>query len=165
VAAGFVGTVLLLAGLAKLASRDWRAVAGLSSDRSGWLYRVVAGLPVAEIGCGAAVIAGFRWAGAVAAMLLFAFTAVLAVRLRHHDAAPCGCFGEVSTRPVSPLSIGRNLLLLAAAVVVAAGWDTGRHGTALVAGRVAGAAVGLVLVIAERSLTPNSRGRLGGRRE
>jgi uncharacterized membrane protein YphA (DoxX/SURF4 family) len=150
VAAGFVGTVLLLAGLAKLAGADWRAAAGMRASQG--FQEVLAGLPVAEIICGALVIAGFRWAGVAAAILLAGFTAFLAWRLRRHEATPCGCFGEVSARPVSSLSIGRNLLLWGAAVVVAGGWDLGRQGDSLVIGRLAGAAVGVVLVAAERTV-------------
>jgi uncharacterized membrane protein YphA (DoxX/SURF4 family) len=150
VAAGFVGTVLLLAGLAKLAGPDWRAVAGIRALPD--FHQVLAGLPVAEIICGALVITGFRWAGVAAALLLTGFTAFLAWRIRNHDPTPCGCFGEVSARPVSSLSIGRNLLLIGAAVVVAGGWDVGKHGGSLVIGRLAGAAVGIVLVMAERTM-------------
>jgi hypothetical protein len=150
VAAGFVGIVLLLAGLAKLAAPDWRRATGLSPGGDRVVAQVLRALPLAEIGCGALVIAGFRWAGAAAAVLLVGFTAVLGWRLRRHDATPCGCFGEVSARPVSALSIVRNLVLVGAAVIVAGGWDAGRHGSKLIIGRLAGVAVGVVVVVAER---------------
>jgi hypothetical protein len=162
VAAGFVGTVLLLAGLAKLAGPDWRAVAGVRATQAFRAFQqVLVGLPVAEIICGALVIAGFRWAGVAAAVLLAGFTGFLAWRLRRHDATPCGCFGEVSARPVSSLSIARNLLLLVAAVLVSGGWDLGRHGESLVVGRLAGAAVGIVLVAAERTMALGGPGGPG----
>lgn len=155
-AAGFVGIVLLLAGLAKLAAPDGRTVgrvAGVGRSGGRLAGRALAVLPFAEIACGALVIAGFRWAGVAAAVLLVGFTAVVAWRLQHHDTAPCGCFGELSARPVSSLSIARNLLLLGAALIVAAGWDPGHHGSGLVVGRLAGAAVGIVLVTAERAVS------------
>jgi hypothetical protein len=154
VAAGFVGIVLLLAGLAKLATPDWRDVAGVAGG--GPFRRALDGLPLAEIVGGGLVIAGYRWASVGAAVLLLGFTALLAWRLRHHDTAPCGCFGEVSARPVSSLSVGRNLVLLGAAIVVAGGWDPGRHGASLVIGRLAGVAVGIVLVAAERNVPVDS---------
>jgi hypothetical protein len=150
VAAGFVGIVLLLAGLAKLAAPDWRSTAGLSLSGNPVVGRALSVLPIAEIGGGALVIAGFRWAGVAAAVLLAGFTAVLVWRLRRHDATPCGCFGEVSARPVSGLSLVRNLVLVGAAVIVAGGWDPGRHGSGLIVGRLAGMAVGVVVVAAER---------------
>jgi hypothetical protein len=86
VAAGFVGIVLLLAGLAKLAAPDWRNRAGLSVSRNPVVAQALSILPIAEIGCGALVIAGFRWAGVAAAILLVGFTAVLGWRLQRHDA-------------------------------------------------------------------------------
>jgi hypothetical protein len=151
VAAGFVGIVLLLAGLAKLAAPDWRRAAGVSVGGNPVVGQALSVLPIAEIGCGALVIAGFRWAGVAAAVLLVGFTAVLGRRLRRHDATPCGCFGEVSAGPVSGLSIARNLVLVGAAVIVAGGWDPGRQGSGLIVGRLAGAAVGIVVVAAERA--------------
>jgi hypothetical protein len=161
VAAGFVGAVLFLAGLAKLAAADWRRTAGLSpsgpvtsgsATSESAISRALVVLPGLELAIGALLIAGYRWAGAAAVAILVPFTLVLARRVTQHDATPCGCFGEVSTRPVSAVSVARNLLLIGAALVVVGGWDLGRHGAGLVAGRLVGVAAGLVLVAAERGL-------------
>jgi hypothetical protein len=51
---------------------------------------------------------------------------------------------------VSGLSLVRNLVLVGAAVIVAGGWDPGRQGSGLIVGRLAGMAVGVVVVAAER---------------
>jgi uncharacterized membrane protein len=129
---------LLLAGAAKIAF----------ADSGGWpggspLVRLV--LPPLELITGALLIAGYRWAGIVAGVLLAVFTAFLVFRLARHSSEPCRCFGEASNRPVSPLNVVRNVVLLGAAVAVTAGWDLG----GLVA-RVIGLVLGVALVAAER---------------
>jgi hypothetical protein len=58
---------------------------------------------------------------------------------------------------VTGLSVVRNLVLVGAAVVVAGGWDAGRHGSGLIVGRLAGMAVGIVVVAAERLSTLDRR--------
>lgn len=59
--------------------------------------------------------------GAMAAFaLLAAFTAVLVGVLRSGREVSCRCFGSLSSRPISGLTVGRNvaLALLAAAVAL-----------------------------------------------
>jgi hypothetical protein len=156
VAAGFVGAVLFLAGLAKLVAPDWRRTAGLRPSAPGTsgsaISRALLVLPGLELVIGAMLIAGYRWAAVAAVAILVPFTLVVGRRLIQHDSAPCGCFGEVSARPVSGLSVVRNLVLTGAALVVVGDWDLGRHGAGLIAARLGGVAAGLVLVAAERGL-------------
>lgn len=145
-----MGTVLLLAGAFKLAQPAWpRAAADFGAPR--W---VVASLPWLELVLGGLLLAqvGGRWTAAAACFLLAVFTVAVAVRLRLGDQAPCGCFGETSSEPVSRRTLARNLVLTAMAVVGAL--RPGEAGSAWVA---AGVVVGL-LVVAE------SRVRAGARR-
>jgi uncharacterized membrane protein YphA (DoxX/SURF4 family) len=95
-----VGVVLLVAGTAKLAGRSHPLVAG------------------AEVVLGALLVAGIggRSPAAAAAALFAIFTVVVVRRLRAGDPEPCGCFGELSRRPVSGATVVRNLALLALAV-------------------------------------------------
>jgi uncharacterized membrane protein YphA (DoxX/SURF4 family) len=96
-----VGVVLLVAGTAKLANRSHPPVAAT------------------EIVLGALLATGIggRWTAGVAAALFAAFTVVVWQRLRAGDPEPCGCFGELSRRPVSMWTVGRNVGLLLLALV------------------------------------------------
>ncbi len=58
--------------------------------------------------------------GAMAAFaLLAAFTAVLVGVLRSGREVACRCFGSLSSKPISTLTVGRNVALAALAAVVA----------------------------------------------
>jgi uncharacterized membrane protein YphA (DoxX/SURF4 family) len=96
-----VGVVLLVAGTAKLADRSHPRVA------------------LAEVVLGALLVTGIagRWTSVVAAALLAAFTVVVWRRVRRGDPEPCGCFGELSRQPVSMRTVGRNVGLLALALL------------------------------------------------
>jgi hypothetical protein len=109
-----LGGVLLVAAAAKLRRFDEAALAmrTFGFDRGAAVPAL--GITVlAEAALGAAVIAGSDTAalGAAALMLLFAATMVSAL-LRGRAGAPCACFGARSK--VSPLAVGRNLVLAAA---------------------------------------------------
>jgi uncharacterized membrane protein YphA (DoxX/SURF4 family) len=83
-------------------------------------------LPVAELAIAVALVpVATAWAAGIAALvLLVAFTAALAIGLLRGVEAECHCFGAVSSRPVGPGTLARNLLLVAlAALLVAAGSD------------------------------------------
>ncbi len=133
---------MLLAGAVKIAG------AGAGVWPGGWLSGsalVRRVLPPIELITGALLIAGFWWAGIVAGLSLVGFTAFLVSRLARHSSEPCRCFGEASSRPVSPLNVVRNLVLLCAAVLVAVGWDLGGW-----IARIIGLVLGVALVAAER---------------
>ncbi|MBN9621607.1 MAG: hypothetical protein J0H06_01415, partial [Actinobacteria bacterium] len=84
-------------------------------------------LPVVELAIAVALVpvATAWWAGVAALVLLVAFTVALVIGLTRGVEAECHCFGAVSSRPVGPATIARNLVLVAlAAVLVAAGSHT-----------------------------------------
>lgn len=132
-----VGLVLLFAGAAKARQPAWLATA-----QSFGVPRPVAGLvPWVEIAVGAllASVVGLPWTALAAGALVSAFTGLIALRLYYRQPAPCGCFGETSTRPIGPDTLVRNLVLLAATVVAAlTGHRAGGPGSVAVG--VAGAA-------------------------
>ena len=117
-AAIVVAAVLLLAGVSKLARpADWRAqAAGL-----GVPVLVAVGVPLVEIGIGAALVVQWqRHAMAWAAAALFgAFTALLVTRLAQGQRPPCACFGALSSRPIGTAHLVRNVVFIAIAVLAA----------------------------------------------
>jgi hypothetical protein len=118
VAGIIVGAVLLLSGALKLAAgRRWTEQAvELGTPRF-----AIPVVPWIEIVLGALLTAGVALpvTGLVAAALLAVFTVLLAVRLAQGRRPPCACFGRLSTRPVGPGSIVRNLILIALALLAA----------------------------------------------
>lgn len=114
-ARGVIGVVLLVSGTLKARDRSWPAAAAAF----GAPRLVVSALPWGEIVLGAALVAqlGRRWTGGAALALLLAFTVAIAVKVGRGDAPPCACFGQVSTAPVGPATLARNLALCALALV------------------------------------------------
>lgn len=113
--------VFLLAGTAKLfdltASR--RAVIDFGVPQSAG--RVVGTiLPVVELATGLALLfhPTARWAAAVALVLLLAFVAGIANALRQGKDVDCGCFGPVYSATASTLTLVRNAVLAALALLV-----------------------------------------------
>ena len=91
-------------------------------------------------------LAGF----VLAAVVLALFTAAIAQAIRRGLNVPCPCFG-VSTAPVGPRHIIRNLILIAVAVTGAAGIGlAGVHQHAAVAGIVIAATLAAVVVLLVR---------------
>jgi hypothetical protein len=78
-------------------------------------------VPWLEVALGALLVSGvYRTAVALAvAALLTAFTVLLTVRLVEGRRPPCACFGGLSTRPVGPGSVVRNVVLIALALIAA----------------------------------------------
>jgi uncharacterized membrane protein YphA (DoxX/SURF4 family) len=116
--AGLVlGAVLLVAGIAKRADREWPQDAA-AIGAPAWAVPVV---PWLELVLGAVLVSGL-WrpvaAGAAGAVLL-AFTALLLVNLARGRHPPCACFGARSRRPIGPWSVARNVALVALAAVAA----------------------------------------------
>ncbi|MCU1345821.1 MAG: hypothetical protein JWL70_2087 [Acidimicrobiia bacterium] len=117
-AAGIVvGLTLLISGAAKLASGTWPAQATALGAPS-WAVPLVAPL---ELIVGASLMAhvGYPVAPLLAALLLLAFSGLLAMNLAAGRRPPCACFGSRSTRPIGPWSLVRNGVLLVLAVVAA----------------------------------------------
>jgi uncharacterized membrane protein YphA (DoxX/SURF4 family) len=117
-AAIVLGAVLLLSGAAKLAAGPrWVAQAqALGAPAS-----AVPVVPWLEVALGALLVGGvYRTVVALAAAaLLVVFTVLLVVRLVQGLRPPCACFGALSTRPVGPGSVVRNVVLLALALIAA----------------------------------------------
>ena len=119
------------------------AFAGIGLAHPAALARLV---PAAEVAVAATLLLRPR-PGAVAAIAaLAAFTAVLlgAMRRAGGTAVRCGCFGSASDTEVTPVTIVRNLFLLAAATTAAATPSIRTSGAAVLA---VGAAVSVVTVV------------------
>jgi len=120
VASVLLGAVFVVSGVLKLASPvQWLTQsAGLGVPSA--VARV---LPIVELVVGALLIAQIarRAAAIVAGVMLLAFTALLVVRLLQGRRPPCACFGALSSKPISWLSVARNAVLIALAAVVAIG--------------------------------------------
>ena len=119
VAAGIVvGVVLLLSGAAKVAAGPrWAALAEALAAPA----IAVPVVPWLEVALGALLVSGvYRTVVALAAAaLLTAFTVLLVARLVEGRRPPCACFGALSTRPVGPGSVVRNVVLIALALIAA----------------------------------------------
>lgn len=116
VAAVIVGLSFVVAGASKLASgRAWPEQArGLGAPAV-----VIPILPWAELALGAALIVQLarRLSAAIAIVLLVAFTALIAHRLRQGRHPPCACFGAWSATPIGVRHLLRNAALTALACI------------------------------------------------
>jgi uncharacterized membrane protein YphA (DoxX/SURF4 family) len=118
VASVVLGAVFVVSGVTKIAARQqWRAQAadlGVPSF-------VVGGLPFAELGIGALLVAQIarRPVAIVAAVVLLAFTTLLMVRLSQGRRPPCACFGVLSSKPISWTNLIRNIAFIALAALIA----------------------------------------------
>jgi uncharacterized membrane protein YphA (DoxX/SURF4 family) len=121
----FVGSIFLLAGLAKLPRRS-------EFDRVVRSYGVLPGrlvspaartLPVLEIAVGALLLLGLgtRTVGALGAAALVGFSAAVGINLARGNDLDCGCFAVGAPRRITWSLIIRNAALVAMAIVVA-GW-------------------------------------------
>ena len=106
-------------------------------------------LPLLELIAAVALIpAGTAAAGAVgAALLLTTFTFALARVLARGDEVDCNCFGSAGSRPVTRMTVARNLALLGLALlVVFAGWgDPGPSAVAWIGDLDGTEAIGLAI--------------------
>jgi len=115
-----LGAVFLVSGVTKIAARQqWRAQAA----DLGVPGLVVGGLPFAELGIGALLVAQIarRPVAMVAGVVLLAFTMLLVVRLSQGRRPPCACFGALSSKPISWTSVIRNVAFIALAALIALG--------------------------------------------
>ncbi|NBQ45634.1 MAG: hypothetical protein EBU37_06195 [Actinobacteria bacterium] len=107
----FVAAVFVYAGVAKFATfENWTFQARALGAPDPFVVLV----PLAEIALAVLLVGGWWFELTVAASLamLFAFTALLLVRLRDPERLPCSCFGATSQRPMSWLDVARNLILI-----------------------------------------------------
>ncbi|MDH4364565.1 MAG: hypothetical protein OEY70_10835 [Acidimicrobiia bacterium] len=117
-AALVLAAVLVVAAGAKLARRGetGRELASLGLVAPGVLAWTV---PAAELTVAGLLVVAPAWGGMAAFALLVAFTTVLVRVLRSGRAVSCNCFGSLSSRPISPTALLRNLALVALAVIAA----------------------------------------------
>ena len=118
VAALLVAAVLLVAGVSKLASpAQWRSqAAGLG------VAPLLATLtPCVELGLGALLLVQVQrhTVACLAAALFGSFTALLVLRLAQGRRPPCACFGSLSSKPIGPGHLVRNLVFIGLAVLAA----------------------------------------------
>ncbi len=117
--AGLVlAAVLVVAAGAKLVrrgdtGRELESLGLVAPEVLAWL------VPAAELGVAGLLVLVPVWGGMAAFALLVAFTTVLVRVLRSGRAVSCNCFGALSSRPISPTTLLRNLALLALALVAA----------------------------------------------
>ena len=119
-----LSAVFALAAVTKLRDRAGaaRAIADLGGNRRyGRLGAVV--LPVVELAiAGGLLIEPLARSAAVAAIaLLGVFTAAIVNALRRSRRPDCGCFGNLTSKPVSGWTAGRNVALGCVALLVALG--------------------------------------------
>lgn len=115
---------LLASGVLKLRDRAGAlaGIRGFSVIPSALAPLIATALPVAELILGASLVvlpgAAFTLTAALAASLMFAFTALVALTLGRGEAPSCHCFGELSAEPISVRTLIRNVALTAVAVLV-----------------------------------------------
>lgn len=119
-AALVLAVVLVVAAGAKLArrgatGRELESLGLVAPEVLAWA------VPAAELGVALLLVLAPAWGGMAAFALLVAFTTVLVRVLRSGRTVSCNCFGALSSRPISPTTLLRNLALLALAVVAATG--------------------------------------------
>lgn len=116
VAAIVVGAAFLLAGGAKIAAGPRWPVQATTLGAPSVVIPIV---PWTEIVVGALLCAQVARPvfASIAAVMLLAFSALLALRLAKGQHPPCACFGSWSAKPLSWKHLARNAVLLAIAIV------------------------------------------------
>ncbi len=118
-----VGAVFVLAAVAKLPRRAEfeAAVRGYGLVPSRAVVPIARLLPAAELAGGLLLLAGLgsRLVAAILAAALAVFSAAVAATLARGRTIDCGCFAVGASPRVTWLTVGRNLLLSAMAVLVA----------------------------------------------
>jgi len=152
-----LSAVLAGAAVVKLNSLHATAAefAALGLGRSRALPALVA---IAEIGAAVALIVRPPLGATVAGLLLVAFTGVLTWALAADRQVSCGCFGPLSSEPVSSTTVFRNVVLLALAVM--AGTRTNLAVPDLAALVAISVATLMAVVLAQATMTAQRLGRL-----
>jgi len=118
-----VAGVLVVSGVSKLASRSSNKVAEMAALGVPAVVAPVVAfvLPIVELVVAALLLlVDARWPTFLAVLLFAAFVAVVAVNLLRGRRPSCRCFGSLSDRPLSALTLVRNGWLLALAAVAVA---------------------------------------------
>lgn len=121
-------------------------------------------VPSAEL-----LLAALQWVrplqpavGLALAGMLMAFTVLLLHSLATGEEADCGCFGSAAPEKVSWLSVIRNIVLIAIAVMGVVAGDGASRGT--LPAVLAGAGAGMLLLVLDQGISLFSDGRLAGNR-
>ncbi len=117
IAAAVVGAVLVVSGVAKLATpRRWRTQA----EELGVPW-AAGPLPYVEIVLAALLVAqvGRHVVAWCAVALLVSFTTLLSIRLAQGRRPPCACFGSLSSKPIGRWDLVRNAVLIGIAILAA----------------------------------------------
>ena len=79
-------------------------------------------VPWVELVVGAVLVSQLLrpWPAVVALAILVVFTVIIVRRLLDGSRPPCACYGSRSSRPLGPVDVVRNGVLLALAAVAAA---------------------------------------------
>ena len=106
-------------------------------------------LPIAELATGVALIfkPTGRWGALAAVVLLAAFVAGIGLALARGEQPDCHCFGQIHSAPASRLTLVRNAVLAALAVVVIA-YGSGPAVDTWVSARSAGVLVAIATAVA-----------------
>ncbi len=160
--AATLSAVVLAAVLAAAAAVKWTSLtetaeefAALGIGRSRALPALVA---TAEAGAAIALIARPPLGAGAAGLLLVAFTGVVTWALASDNQASCGCFGPLSSEPVSTATVVRNAGLLALAVLAGMRPSLAPPDLAASVAISVGALTALVLV--QAAMTAQRLGRL-----
>ncbi|MCP9487899.1 MAG: DoxX family membrane protein [Gaiellaceae bacterium MAG52_C11] len=117
-----LAVVFVLAGLAKLRRSDdfARAITGYELLPQSLVPAVAAWLPRLEVAVGGLLLVGLLTvpAAVVLAAALVAFAASVGIALARGREIDCGCFGTVAPTRITWWTLGRNIVLLAAAILV-----------------------------------------------
>jgi len=117
-AAAMAGTLLCVAGAAKLADGDAAAPLLRGLGAPWWTLRAArVAVPCVELACGAWLLSGAAWraAGIVAVAVALGFVLTLLLASARGVAEPCRCFGALDRVRSHRLSLARAALLLGAA--------------------------------------------------
>ena len=107
-----IGLVFAVSGSGKLVAPS--SIASFLEALSVWIDPRAVGVTIGlvEIATAATIVAGLPWAPLVAIALLVVFTGGLVAVVVRGRRARCGCFGDVTSSPVGPMHILRNLVLI-----------------------------------------------------
>jgi peroxiredoxin len=117
-----LAAIFVVAAIGKLTDREGARTAALALGVPAPIAALVPiGLPLVELLLAAGLLRASTapWAGGALAVVLVAFVALVSINLIKGRRPTCHCFGTLDSAPISPWTIVRNVVLLAAAASVA----------------------------------------------